>query len=73
MSEGTLTAGQLAEYCETDAKTFRRFVRKMQGGTIGVGNRYAFKASEADAIKALFDEWRKGRGQRVMITFVDES
>lgn len=52
---------------DTDAKTFRRFMRahlRAQGAdTAGKGGRYVIDASSADdvaAIKSAFDSWRKG-------------
>ena len=66
-----LSAKDVASMIGTDAKTFRRFVRKMNGGTIGKGNRYGFDADDVDAIAARFDAWRKGANV-VIVRFDDD-
>jgi len=67
-----LSAKDVADHLGCDAKTFRRFVRKMNGGTIGKGNRYAFDASDLDAIASRFDAWRKGANV-VIVRFDDDA
>lgn len=67
-----LSAKDVANHLGTDAKTFRRFVRKMNGGTIGKGNRYGFDPADVDAIAARFDAWRKGANV-VIVRFDDDA
>jgi hypothetical protein len=64
----TFTAKELAAACETDAKTFRRFVRMQAAagdraiiGACGQGNRYAVKPDEARMLIGAFAAWRAGR------------
>jgi hypothetical protein len=55
----------MALECETDAKTFRRFVRasvRANDGIVGVdtpgrGRRYAFDSNDIESWRARFDEW----------------
>lgn len=64
-----LSAKDVAQALDVDAKTFRRFVRsyvKSNGGTIGDdtpgrGGRYAFAEDEMQAIRDAFGAWRTHR------------
>ena len=70
-----MDAKAMAALCETDAKTFRRFVRShlraIGAETAGKGGRYVFDEGDADAIIARFDAWRKG--SKVTIVRFDEA
>lgn len=71
-----LSAKEVAEKLDTDAKTLRKFVRKTikdAGGTIGEdtpgkGGRYAFEAKEVSNLRKLFRTWEateaKARAER---------
>lgn len=69
-----MDAKAMAQACETDAKTFRRFVRShlrsIGAETAGKGGRYVFDEGDVDAIIARFDAWRKG--SKVTIVRFDE-
>lgn len=65
----TLTAKEVAEKLETDARTFRKFVRsevKAAGGEVGVdtpgkGKRYSFESKEISGLKKRFSAWDEAR------------
>jgi hypothetical protein len=65
----TLTAKEVAEKLETDARTFRKFVRsevKAAGGEVGVdtpgkGKRYSFESKEISGLKKRFHAWDEAR------------
>jgi hypothetical protein len=65
----TLSAKEVAEKLETDARTFRKFIRsevKAAGGEVGVdtpgkGKRYVFEAKEINGLRKRFSAWDEAR------------
>lgn len=65
--DAIMNTKEIASMLDTDAKTFRRFMRShlrsIGADTAGKGGRYVIDASTPDdvaAIKASFEAWRKG-------------
>lgn len=56
MAAKTLSAKDLAEKLETDAKTLRRFLRK-RGMGVGQGNRYEIDSTSVNRLKKDFAKW----------------
>lgn len=77
----TLTAKEVAERLETDARTFRKFVRsevKANGGEVGVdtpgkGKRYSFESKEISGLKKRFAAWDEARRTATQEAEVEET
>lgn len=53
-TEVTFTPKDLAERCETDPKTFRKWLRRQTDARAGKGGRWTFDAETADALVAAY-------------------
>jgi hypothetical protein len=57
----TITAKELAEKCDTDARTVRKFLRSHFEETPGKGSRYAIEKRQVKSLVTAFNKWDAGR------------
>lgn len=56
----TLSAKDVAQALDTDARTARKFLRS-ELGTIGKGKRWAIEAKQMRSLKSKFAKWNDAR------------
>lgn len=52
----TISAKELAARCNTDPKSFRRWLRRQTDNRAGKGGRWVFTADEADALVEAYNK-----------------